>query len=170
MALIKQLNDTPNDIHVLNRAQLIDDAFNLARSGRLDYSVPLHLSKYLKNENNTTPWYSAMNNFAYLLERMPRSDKGYANLKVNSNDTLMIILNWQSQITYSFFFMQSHVRNLAGTIYTKLESLVSNGNTEFKVMSAWETFSTWACRLENKYCTTKAQEYFNKWQAGEKSV
>lgn len=88
MALIRQLNDTPNDIHVLNRAQLIDDAFNLARSGRLDYSVPLHLSKYLKNENDTTPWYSAMNCFAYLLERMPRRDNGYENLKVNTMNTL----------------------------------------------------------------------------------
>jgi len=88
MALIKQLNVTPNDIHVLNRAQLLDDAFNLARSGQLDYSVPLHLSKYLKNENNTTPWYSAMNGFAYLLERMPRSAKGYAKFKVNIIETL----------------------------------------------------------------------------------
>uniref|UniRef100_A0A2S2NAD6 Aminopeptidase n=2 Tax=Schizaphis graminum TaxID=13262 RepID=A0A2S2NAD6_SCHGA len=143
MALIKQLNDTPTDIHVLNRAQLIDDAFNLARSGQLDYSVALHLSKYLKNENNTTPWYSAMNGFAYLLERMPRSDKGYADFK-------------------------SHVSSLAGNIYSKLENLASKDNTEYRVLSAWETFSKWACRLENKYCTKKAQEYFNKWQAGEK--
>ncbi|XP_026820838.1 aminopeptidase N-like [Rhopalosiphum maidis] len=143
MALIKQLNQMPNDIHVLNRAQLIDDAFNLARSGQLDYSVALHLSKYLKNENNTTPWYSAMNGFAYLLERMPRSDNGYADFK-------------------------SHVSSLAGNIYSMLENLVSNNNTEYKVLSAWETFSKWACGLENKYCTKKAQEYFNKWQAGEK--
>lgn len=143
MALIKQLNDTPTDIHVFNRAQLIDDAFNLARAGQLDYSVPLHLTKYLKNENNTTPWYSAMNGFSYLLERMPRSDEGYANFK-------------------------SHVSSLAETIYSKLEDLVSNGNTEFKVLSAWETFSIWACKLENKYCTMKAQEYFDKWQAGNK--
>jgi len=69
------------------------------------------------------------------------------------------------------FFVQSHVSSLAGTIYKKLEDLVSNGNTEFKVLSAWDTFSNWACiRLENKYCMKKAQDYFNKWQAGEKSV
>ncbi|CAH1738621.1 unnamed protein product [Aphis gossypii] len=144
MALIRQLNDTPTDIHVLNRAQLIDDSFNLARSGQLDYSVPLHLSKYLKNEDDITPWYSAMNGFAYLLERMPRSDKGYEDLK-------------------------SHVRSLAGTIYSKLEYIVqSNNNTEFRVLSAWEAFSRWACRLENNNCTTKAQKYFETWQNGEK--
>jgi len=84
MALIQQLNDTPTDIHVLNRAQLIDDSFNLARSGQLDYSVPLHLSKYLENENDTTPWYSAMNGFSYLLERMPRSEEGYEDFKVRT--------------------------------------------------------------------------------------
>jgi len=72
--------------------------------------------------------------------------------------------------TSILFCAQTHVSSLAGTIYKKLEDLVSSGNTEFKVLSAWETFSSWACRLENKYCLTKAQEYFNKWQAGEKSV
>lgn len=142
VALIKQLNDSPSSIHVLNRAQLIDDAFNLARSGQLDYSVPLNLSKYLKNENDITPWYSAMNGFAYLLERMPRSGGEYENLK-------------------------SHVSSLAGIVYSNLEDLVAKNNTEFKVLSAWETFSKWACKLENKYCTKKAQEYFNKWQKGE---
>lgn len=84
MALIKQLNNTPTDIHVLNRAQLISDSFNLARAGQLNYTVALELTKYLKNENSITPWYSAMNGFSYLLQRMPRSEKGYKNLKVKT--------------------------------------------------------------------------------------
>lgn len=81
-ALIKQLNEAHDEIHVLNRAQLIDDAFNLARAGHLDYSVPLSLSKYLKKENNATPWYSAINSFSYIIERMFRSKEGFENIKV----------------------------------------------------------------------------------------
>lgn len=90
MALIKQLNDSHTDIHVLNRAQLIDDAFTLARAGKLDYSIPLHLTKYLTKENNTIPWYPAMNGLSFVLERMPRSDKGYTDLKVNQSQPSMI--------------------------------------------------------------------------------
>lgn len=82
MALIKQLKETPTDIHVLNRAQLISDSFNLARAGQLNYTIALELTKYLKNEDSTTPWYSAMQGFSYLLQRMPRSEKVYDNLKV----------------------------------------------------------------------------------------
>jgi aminopeptidase N len=84
MALINQLNNTPTEIHVLNRAQLISDSFNLARAGQLNYTVPLELTKYLKNENSTTPWYSAMQGFSYLLQQMPRSEKGYKKLKVHA--------------------------------------------------------------------------------------
>lgn len=82
-ALIKQLNDSHTEVHVLNRAQLIDDAFNLAKTGHLNYSVLLNLSKYLKKENESLPWYSAMNGFSYLIEKMPRNNIGYDILKVN---------------------------------------------------------------------------------------
>lgn len=82
MALTRQLNKSHTDIHVLNRAQLIDDAFALARAGHVNYTVPLRLTKYLTKENNTVPWRSAMKGFEYLLERMPRSEQGYADVKV----------------------------------------------------------------------------------------
>lgn len=116
MALIKQLNETPTAVHVLNRAQLIDDSFTLARAGQLNYSVPLHLSKYLKKENNTIPWYSAKNGFSYLIARMPRSEKGYGDFKVDQTYTnitstfslafcLRVVLNDR----FGFLFMKNFV-------------------------------------------------------------
>lgn len=90
-ALIGQLNVSHDDIHVLNRAQLIDDAFALARAGYLDYSVPLNLSKYLEKENDTVPWYSAINSFSYLIERMPRSKDGFENMKVGDCQITIIL-------------------------------------------------------------------------------
>lgn len=68
---------------MLNRAQLIDDSFNLARAGKLHYSVTLQLSSYLKIEDDVTPWYSAVNGYAYLLERMRRDDTEYLLLRVS---------------------------------------------------------------------------------------
>lgn len=83
MALIKQLHVDHEQIHVINRAQLINDAFALAKAGYLDYSVPLHLTEYLTNENNAMPFHSALNEFSYLLRCMRRDRRGYEKLKVN---------------------------------------------------------------------------------------
>lgn len=101
MALIKQLNESPNAIHELNRAQLIDDSFTLARAGQLNYSVPLHLSKYLKNENSTIPWYSAKNGLSYLVEHMSRSEKGYNNFKVDIHKYYLLV--WSRLQLFTLF-------------------------------------------------------------------
>lgn len=82
MKLIKQLKDDPTAIHTNNRAQLIDDAFNLARAGRLNYTIPLYLSEYLENENSVIPWYTIRSRFSILLVRMRRSEQGYKDFKV----------------------------------------------------------------------------------------
>lgn len=42
-------------IHVLNKAQLLDDAFHLARYGVIPYHVPLNISKYLIKETDYVP-------------------------------------------------------------------------------------------------------------------
>ncbi|KAF2895945.1 hypothetical protein ILUMI_10229 [Ignelater luminosus] len=54
LALFLNKNDF-HEIHVINRAQIIDDAFNLARSGKVPYYVPLNLSKYLVKETDYIP-------------------------------------------------------------------------------------------------------------------
>lgn len=45
--LIRQLLAKHEDIHVLNRAQIIDDVFHLAEDGVLSYSLPFPLVNYL---------------------------------------------------------------------------------------------------------------------------
>lgn len=53
-------------IHVINRAALLDDAFNLARAGYVDYSIPFDLARYLTRETDYEPWVAAVNNFNFL--------------------------------------------------------------------------------------------------------
>ncbi|XP_028402372.1 glutamyl aminopeptidase-like [Dendronephthya gigantea] len=43
-----------------DRTSLIDDAFNLARAGQLDYDIPLDLSSYIKDEDRYVPWRAFM--------------------------------------------------------------------------------------------------------------
>ncbi|KAJ6636156.1 Aminopeptidase N [Pseudolycoriella hygida] len=58
--LIEQLNSPEYHlIHLLNRGQLIDDSFNIARSGRITPDIPLDVMNYLERETDHIPWDSA---------------------------------------------------------------------------------------------------------------
>ncbi|XP_024878007.1 aminopeptidase N-like [Temnothorax curvispinosus] len=54
------------NISATNRAQLIDDALNLARAGRLKYTTALNITSYLSNEIDYIPWYAAARALNYL--------------------------------------------------------------------------------------------------------
>lgn len=56
--LIEQLHGDFSKIHLLNRAQLVDDSLNLARAGKIDYNVPFAILEYLAKENDYIPWAS----------------------------------------------------------------------------------------------------------------
>ena len=53
-------------IHVVNRAQLIDDSFNLARTQRLSYSVAFDILLYLARETDYIPWASTDRALSFL--------------------------------------------------------------------------------------------------------
>lgn len=52
----RALHTTPHKIHVLNRAQIIDDLFNFARAGYHKYNEIMGIVSYLKNEKHYIPW------------------------------------------------------------------------------------------------------------------
>jgi len=54
--LTEKLASNFQEISVQNRAQLIDDAFAIARASKLDIEVPLGLSQYLDQEHDYFPW------------------------------------------------------------------------------------------------------------------
>ncbi|XP_045446717.1 aminopeptidase N [Melitaea cinxia] len=53
-------------IHPINRAQIIDDAMNLALSGRLDYKTALDISSYLYHERSYVPWKAGLVALGYI--------------------------------------------------------------------------------------------------------
>lgn len=59
-ALINTLNSENYDqIHVLNRAQLFDDAHNFAQGGYIDYSIVRNLLTYFSRETDYAAWATA---------------------------------------------------------------------------------------------------------------
>ncbi|XP_050434301.1 thyrotropin-releasing hormone-degrading ectoenzyme-like [Adelges cooleyi] len=143
LALIEQLKNAPDVIHVLNRAHLVDDSFNLARAGRLNYTVPLELTNYLDKENDVIPWYSVMNSFNYILDRMRRSPL--------------------------YFEFENYVSDKALIIFTKLERQVKQEQIKkYAINASFNTFSVWACSLNLQACVLPAIRYFQAWQKGEK--
>lgn len=68
-------------IHLSSRSQLIDDAFNFAQVGRLDYSVVFELISYLTKEREVVPWASAFRGLEYVHKMMAASST-YHHLQV----------------------------------------------------------------------------------------
>ncbi|KAM7414030.1 hypothetical protein PAMA_019041 [Pampus argenteus] len=69
-----ELETNPHRIPLLNRAQLIDDAFNLARANLVDVNLALNLTRFLRNESELLPWMSANENFEYFILMFDRSE------------------------------------------------------------------------------------------------
>ncbi|CAG9818324.1 unnamed protein product [Phaedon cochleariae] len=69
--IIKALKGKDKDsIDSLNRAQLINDIFNIAKVGQIDYEKAFALVQYLKDETDYYAWDSALTAFEYLLGKL----------------------------------------------------------------------------------------------------
>jgi len=90
--IIKALDEDHTKIHVINRAQLIDDALNLARAGLLDYQIALGVTSYLAKETEYIPWKAALNGIAYLKSMLNRSPV-YGDFKKYLRDLITPIYN-----------------------------------------------------------------------------
>uniref|UniRef100_A0A672ZCY9 Aminopeptidase n=1 Tax=Sphaeramia orbicularis TaxID=375764 RepID=A0A672ZCY9_9TELE len=72
--LLDQLATNPNMIPVINRGQLIDDTFNLARAKMVDVTLALNFTQFLSNEKEFLPWESAVRNLRYFVLMFDRSE------------------------------------------------------------------------------------------------
>ncbi|XP_008283094.1 aminopeptidase N-like [Stegastes partitus] len=72
--LLNKLNSQPKDIPVINRAQIIDDAFNLARARIVDVTLALRTTKFLDKEVEYMPWETTTRNLNYFYLMFDRSE------------------------------------------------------------------------------------------------
>ncbi|XP_062548157.1 aminopeptidase N-like [Armigeres subalbatus] len=118
-------------IHRFNRAQLLDDAFHLARANRLDIEVLLDLLVYLQNEKEYPSWTAASPIISYFYNRLRGTDH------------------------YEHF--QHFIASLLEYVYSTLSiDTVSDDETNLHKFLK-QTVSTWACRIEVDDCLNRTQ-------------
>ncbi|XP_041649423.1 aminopeptidase N-like [Cheilinus undulatus] len=72
--LLALLNTNHEAVSVINRAQIIDDAFNLARAKIITTTLALRTTKYLSMERDYIPWMSALGNLKYYILMFDRTE------------------------------------------------------------------------------------------------
>lgn len=133
--IIRVLNgESFHQIHVLNRAQLVDDALNFAIDGYIDFDIALGILAYLEHETEYLPWAAASN----CLDRL---------------DYLLL----DSGVREAF---HKFVNHLVARIFSK-HGLEQQQNDEILTKYAREFSINWACRMGNERCL---RETFNQIQ------
>lgn len=141
--LTDQMLSDHTTIEVTSRSQLLDDALNLARAGRLNYETVLGLNAYLDAEDEYVPWSTALSGLSYL-EKMLTRTGSYGNLRRYLLKLLMPLYNdvgFQDDLNDPF--LEQRKRSLA---------------------------VSWACKLGHEECVTKAVEKFDLWLANNTEV
>lgn len=136
--IIRQLkSESFKDISTINRAQLIDDALNLARAGRLDYATALDVTSYLEHETEYLPWKAALTAMHYLddmLIRMPSYDK-----------------------------FRVYILKLLDNVYKQVGFIDNPGDPQLTVFTRIDVLS-WACSFGHEDCVQNAVKQFYNWR------
>ncbi|KAM8895416.1 aminopeptidase N-like isoform 1-T3 [Spinachia spinachia] len=72
--LLSLLNTNHQALSIINRAQIIDDAFNLAKAKIINITLALTTTKYLSKERDYIPWVSALRNVNYFILMFDRTE------------------------------------------------------------------------------------------------
>ncbi|KAM9408324.1 aminopeptidase N-like [Pholidichthys leucotaenia] len=72
--LLSLLNTNHQALSILNRVQVIDDAFNLARAKIINTTLALRTTKYLSKERDYLPWATALKNVNYYILMFDRTE------------------------------------------------------------------------------------------------
>lgn len=133
------LTEDYGKIHVLNRAQIVDDLFNLAQSGEISYNLVLDVTDYLVHETNYIPWLSAFNGLSFLSRR------------IADNDDLAD--------------MESYINYLVEDIYNHLGFQPKQDEAHIDTLNRVNVLN-WACKHNHPDCVAQAKEEFVKVRQG----
>ncbi|XP_055381285.1 puromycin-sensitive aminopeptidase-like protein isoform X2 [Condylostylus longicornis] len=132
------LNKTKfKEISPSNRAQLIDDAMNLARGGYLSYEIALNITKYLEHEEDYVPWKAAVVGFNFIDSMFERQAE--------------------------YYLMQNYLLQLLDMVYRKVSfNEIEDQDDMIAHFKRIEVLST-ACHLGQDDCVSISRRNFQNW-------
>lgn len=133
-----------DQIHVLNRAQIVDDLFQLARAGTVEYKDAIDIIRYIRNEADYFPWLTAINHGLTHLSQRVKLDE-------------------RQQELFSWF-----IRNTTETIFNRLGFVEPKSSDRRTDIYNRANILSWACKYGNEICMEKSKELFATYTKGEK--
>ncbi|EFN87053.1 Aminopeptidase N [Harpegnathos saltator] len=131
-------SDKFDDIHVLNRAALVDDLLNLGRAGYQDYETVLDGITYLKRETDYLPFKAALNSLSYLDARF----RGYEEHSLFKQYVLSLINDRRKELGH-----ENRADDNRLTVLLRRD------------------LNFWACNLDDEECVTTYVNKFQEWKA-----
>ncbi|XP_053320871.1 aminopeptidase N-like [Spea bombifrons] len=139
--LIAELQNSPLSIPVINRAQIIDDAFNLARAKYINTTRALDTTRYISNDTEYMPWQAMLSSLNYFTQMFDRSEV-YGPMKEYL----------KKQVTPLFKHFEKVTEN-----FTKRPESLTDQYNEINAISV-------ACSYGVAECGQLASKQFNDWQ------
>ncbi|CAL1274490.1 unnamed protein product [Larinioides sclopetarius] len=136
--IMEQLVINHTVINVINRAQIISDILNLARSDEADYALALNMTKYLFLEEEYLPWQAALTAFKYLdimLAKTPGHDE-FKEYLLAIMTPLYENIGWSSEV----------------------------GKEDITKMFLRKNILKWSCSYDHPGCVKKALAMFQSWK------
>uniref|UniRef100_A0A1Y1JVA9 ERAP1-like C-terminal domain-containing protein n=1 Tax=Photinus pyralis TaxID=7054 RepID=A0A1Y1JVA9_PHOPY len=135
-SLTRRLTNNRLDVHVSNRAQLLDDAFELAHFNYIPYDIPLGLSLYLRREVESLPFLAFFNNIEKVklyLESLGKEE-----------------------------MFKNYIKNLLEDLYRSL-GFEETELDEYLNKHSRISIITWACNLNLFNCRDQALKAVRSW-------
>ncbi|NWI49055.1 AMPN Aminopeptidase, partial [Calyptomena viridis] len=139
--LLSQLSTNHEVFPVINRAQIIDDAFNLARAKYVNVTLALSTTRFLSQETAYMPWEAALSNLEYFQLMLDRSEVFGAMTKYI-----------QKQVTPLFNYYKNITNN-----WVEIPSDLMDQYNEINAIST-------ACSYGITECQELATQYFALWK------
>ncbi|NXQ59594.1 AMPN Aminopeptidase, partial [Anthoscopus minutus] len=139
--LLSQLGTNHKVFPVINRAQIIDDAFNLARAKYVNVALALNTTRFLRQETEYMPWQAALSNLQYFQQMFDRSEVFGAMSKY-----------MRKQVTPLFAYYKN--------ITNGWKDIPSGLMVQYNEINAIST----ACSYGVTECQELATEYLRQWQ------
>ncbi|XP_049926517.1 aminopeptidase Ey-like isoform X2 [Epinephelus moara] len=99
--LLAKLSSEHQDIPLINRVQIIDDAFNFARAKMVNTTLALTTTKFLNKEVEYMPWETARRNLNYFFLMFDRSEV-YGPMQAYLKKQVTPLFNYFKELTLNW--------------------------------------------------------------------